>query len=145
MGGSLKPELTRFDNAQQSYGWFFDQTWNVNVHLIWPVDSELVNQYVREQFDFEYGNLKEFSGRCLQIMKGESLAVILIALEKWEPTPRWVACLAHECFHAAEMILEERGLKHGLETSEAYTYLLESLVRRCMTILEQPKQEGIEL
>lgn len=53
----------------------------------------------------------------------------------WKPTPKWIAILAHECFHATEQILNARGQFFDNSTqsnNEAFAYLHESIVFRCL-------------
>lgn len=42
-----------------------------------------------------------------------------------------LATLAHECFHAAEMVLRNRGLKLSDESDEAYAYYVGYVFREC--------------
>jgi hypothetical protein len=50
----------------------------------------------------------------------------------WVESLKNVAALAHEALHVAAGVLEARGLKHGDQSEEAYTYTMEHIIRRTL-------------
>lgn len=114
--------------------WFYDEAWKQNVYLLWNVRGDAALQkFIKKRFKLDYEPGKDtWDGRCLQVLTKDNGRAMVIALKKWEGTPRWHSTLSHECFHAAEWILRIRDVPHCEATSEVYAYLTESLIRRCL-------------
>jgi hypothetical protein len=103
----------------------------VEVHLIWPVDGAGLVKFIKRRFkvDVKLGAEDPVAGGCVDAWDG---GPVIIGLKKFKLTPDSISDVAHECCHAAELILRTRGIPHILETSETYAYLTDSLVRRCL-------------
>lgn len=117
-------------------GYFYDDCWRANLHLVWPATSEVQSAYIKKVFGIDYKRPGVWDGRCTEVLDMEDAAVAhVIFLRGWSLKPSWIAALSHEAFHATEQILSKRGMRLGNESSEAYAYLIESIVQRCMEIL----------
>lgn len=120
--------------------WFYDETYRENIDLIWPVDEKQMIRFMKDRFDIAYKPEKEFGATCLMINKGSGASHQLICLHEWDRTDNTdLSFLAHEAFHAAEHILSIRGIEllpDNRTTAEAYAYLIESIMRRCLILLD---------
>lgn len=134
------PENTKTWSPEGCYvGWFFDPCWRANIHLIWPATPAIITAYLKRALGVDYPERPPFAGKCVQVLAPDGRATVqVICLEKWDGSPKAHATLAHECFHAAEQVLDKRGLTHSDATSEPYAYLLDSFVWRSLEILNQP-------
>lgn len=54
-------------------------------------------------------------------------------------TPEYKAILVHEVFHAASMLLRNRGMSLVKESEEAYAYLIEFIYRKIVEKVEELK------
>lgn len=117
-------------------GWFYDECWRANIHLLWPATPEVLSRYMKKRFGIEYGKDAPFSGRCVEV-EDEDLTSggQVIALHSFKLTPEWLAVLAHETQHCANWILWARGIKCLPESEEAFCYLQESIFKRCLKLL----------
>lgn len=113
----------------------YEETWGQNVYILHPATSADLTAFVKRQFGEDYKGTEGFAGRCLHVPSSEG-GQIVIGLYRWAFNPSIVASLTHECFHAVEYILEARGMRHTKATSEAYAYLLGSLVRQSIRLLQ---------
>jgi hypothetical protein len=114
----------------------------INLHLIWPVTSQQEAAYISRAFSMKaeaHGNTP--NGRCSQIFCEQGMAYV-ISMADWDGSPKWHGVLAHELLHAVEMTFTERGLKHTSDTGEAWCYLMESLTRRCLTMLCESQRKN---
>lgn len=57
-----------------------------------------------------------------------------VRLREEPTTPKWIAIMVHECSHAVMETMRRIGMPLTVESEEAYTYLLDYIVRN---ILEQ--------
>lgn len=60
---------------------------------------------------------------------------ICIKIEKWPTTPENMGVLAHEIFHAVELIMDHIGMKLTSDTSEAFAYLVGYITKKIYTKL----------
>lgn len=67
--------------------------------------------------------------------KKVSHEVHLIALQEFHWTPEWMSVLSHELLHCTNSVLHSRGMVMDDSTIEAYCYLHDSLVKRCLKML----------
>lgn len=114
---------------------FYIETWKANVWLVWPCNSAQLIKIVKKQLGRKVEmEDDEWAGRCLDIpcRRGR---VRLIAMREFRMTPDSISTLAHECFHAAEFILENKVKHDSALTSEVYAYLTDSILRRCLRIM----------
>ena len=117
--------------------WFYDDLYQFNVHIIWPVNHRDLCAYLKRCFGIIMEpSERTFNGKCSEVITAAGQTGIhVISLAEWANDPKWHGVVAHECFHATEQILDQRGLKHCDQTSEAWAYLLQSLVRRTLRCL----------
>lgn len=52
-----------------------------------------------------------------------------------------LSVIAHECQHATLHVLERAGVEPSAQSSEAYTYHLEFMMRFCLTALFPPRRK----
>lgn len=113
---------------------FIDEIYESRFVLLWGATAEQFKQHIRARYDKSYDGDVDFVGRCFET-NAPTVHTVIIMLPNWRRTPRGLAILVHELFHAVEYTLRARGIEHTDETSEAYAYFLDSLVRRCLNIL----------
>jgi hypothetical protein len=120
------------------HGWFYDETYRSNIDLIWPVSKRQVEQFMKYRFDVEYKCQVHVGARVIEYTNnGKGPDHQIICLHEWDRRDSTdVSFLAHECFHAAELILSRRGVLLGEFTTEPYAYMIESLMRRCLILLD---------
>jgi hypothetical protein len=119
-------------------GFIYDETWRANVHLLWPATPEVLSRYMKKRHGIDHAIEGPFAGRCLEIQDPElTSGGQVIALRAWKWTPTWIAVLAHELDHCTNWILWARGLKCVPESEEAFCYLKEALMRRCLELLSR--------
>lgn len=115
---------------------FHDEVYNFTVHLVWEVDAEKLGKYIAANFPGEEApeDADDWCGCHLPFaLKGTPpQEVHVVALQQLALTPEPLAVLTHELFHVTHDVLSMRGIKCRGSTIEAYTYLLDSLVRRCL-------------
>ena len=118
-------------------GWFYDETYRENIDLIWPVDAKKITAFMKHRFGVDYSRDNEFGASVVELMNQDKGHHQIICLREWNRAdPRDVSMLAHECFHVAEHILSKRGIVLGDCTAETYAYILESIMRRCLILLD---------
>lgn len=126
--------MTRSYGFGHHSGWFWDPTWKANLHILWPVSGKQVEQYIKRNFGFKYEWVGDPAARCIEIWS-KGVGAHLICLNSWKESPKHYGILAHEAFHATHQILKERGVRLTDDSDEAFTYLLESIVDRCLQIM----------
>jgi hypothetical protein len=125
--------------AELKLGQFYDECWQSNIYLLWPCNVEQLNAFTGRNFGCQDSLAGEFAGWCVNFKTVRASGQV-IALREWRGTPEDIATLTHECFHAAEYILEGK-VGHAEATSEVFAYLLGSLVRRCLTVIEENEKK----
>lgn len=113
---------------------FTDEIYGSQFVLLYNGPAWQFARHVRKRYDRSYDGDSDFVGRCIEV-DSKSLHIIIIMLPNWRRTSQGISILVHEAFHAMELALRFRDIKHSRKTSEAYAYFLDSLVRRCLTIL----------
>lgn len=117
-------------------------TYGVNVWLHWQATTESLGKLANRAFPGCWGKKDALKhGHCFMVSTESGDRVVFVAMRgRWRGEADQHAILAHECFHAVEFILEAMGLPHHRRASEAWAYLLSSLVRRCLEHLEPPRR-----
>lgn len=121
-------------------GWFYDPTYRANVELIWPVTGDMVSAYVKKRCGIDYPIDQAFGAKCVEVLTDNGDTHLnIVCLTEWNlKDASDVAMLAHEVFHCAEHILSRRGIDLVSKvTTEPYAYLIESIMRRCLYLLEK--------
>jgi len=115
--------------------YFFEETWNCALWLVWPVQNKELDKFISQNFGIKDRTSDGgFSGRFVEVYMDENEVdewAGVIALRQWRGTPRDYSVLAHECLHAVRWFLKRRGIDLSGKTEETYCYFLDSLVRRC--------------
>lgn len=128
--------------SKMNEGWFYDECYRANIRIVWPVTPETLQEYIKREFKVNYEKDVIFSGKAIEIEQdGFTGGDMVIALSHWENTPKWLACLAHECNHITNWLLWRRGMKCVPESEEAFCYLFESIFRRCLERLNDRKKK----
>ena len=71
-------------------------------------------------------------------IRGDARSVIfeggnrVMRLPKYEPTPYWIATLAHEAYHVATFLTDRAGIHRGEGSDEAVAYEVEFTVRKVL-------------
>lgn len=110
-----------------------DECWELDLWVISPATNEELDKFLFRQFGIkEKTRDGDFLGRFVEVFDdedGEEIAGV-IALKGWRGTPKDYDTLSHECLHAVQWFLTNRGIKLNFKSDEAYCYLLGSFVRR---------------
>jgi len=121
----------------------YDTCFRASIYLVYPKKGELtkvdIQTFLSKTFSLKYdlGEV-DFNGKCLQL-DGLNNGAHVIFLRKWKRSAEWVSTLVHECFHATEQILDDRGVKYTVDQSnEAFAYLQESIVIQFLQRLKFP-------
>ena len=117
---------------------FYDEVYRVNIEVIWPVNLSKVKHYVEKNHNTPYNDEGEFGAKCVRLLNG-SVYTNIICLSSWprKPDPTDYSFLAHECFHATSHVLQRAGMPlENFVSSEAYAFLLESFMRRCLVLMD---------
>lgn len=133
------PELTKFKTPEGLWcGWFYDECWRVNCHILWGLKKDKqVHRFVKRVFGLEYERpFNSCLARCLDVNTPNTRAQVIV-IKNWEWTAHGMDALSHEALHATHNVLRDRGMRLNDETEEAYAYLLGSIVRRALIILNQ--------
>ena len=108
---------------------------------MWPCDAEVLYKFVMEKFGDDPGESDRWDGTCFfseKIDAKSGMPTAIIALRTWDATSvNDMAVLAHECFHAAEWVLNQLGLSAPpkllrYEPWEDMAYLLEWIMQRAL-------------
>ncbi len=117
-------------------GWFYDDVYQINLHIVWPIGGGVLKRYIGEVFKMDYREDDNADGRCcfLENKTGNAIAIV-IGLKGWTGSAVEYSILSHECFHATEFIFEDRGITHSDSSSEAWAYYQQYLFRQFSKIL----------
>lgn len=121
-----------------NYAWFRDNTYRAGIVLCWPVNNEDLTYLIKDLYNLDYGNIKDFAARCSEIVDNNDCEICnIISLRDWVFNPRWISYLTHECVHCARHIFVQRNINYNSnDGDEPFAYFVESLVRRCLDILK---------
>jgi hypothetical protein len=121
------------------------------IFLLFPCSALALREFMMNECSVNSADGDAWEGKCMTCSEmGEKYGcpTAVIALRKWEPSAKDIAVLAHECFHAAEWILNQAGLEAPLNSPgepwkawEDMAYLLEWIMRRAIARLEDAKPE----
>lgn len=93
-------------------------------------------RFMHKHYDKEYERDDDLKGQCLARTDDEGLHIIIIYIRKWRRnSPFATATLAHEVFHAVEDCMDYYGLPHSDDSSEAWAYYLDFVMRKCLEAL----------
>lgn len=117
---------------------FKEEIYNEPIHLLWNVTDRSLTQYMKRRFDYAYTRTGFLGvGRCLRMSHvGEGTSTVIV-VNRWLDTNYSHSILAHECLHATHAILKDVGMNLTDDTVEAYCYLHDSLVRRCLNAIKK--------
>jgi len=123
-----------------------EDCWEFDLWVLAPATNKELDEFLSRQFKIKDKTSDgDFLGRFVEVFdddsgREEELAGV-IALKKWNGTPKDYDTLAHEALHAVQFFLTNRGIKLNFKTDESYCYLLGSLVRRIAEQLNRGKRK----
>lgn len=127
-------------------GWFHDETFGFTVHFLWGIDGPGLKRYCEHAFptgSVDLDDSDDWCGRHAKVTfedKKKSYEVHVIALQDFKLNAFWISVLAHEVLHCTQSVLDGRGLQQDDDTCEAYTYVHDFLIRRCLELVEKSKK-----
>lgn len=128
----------RFKNHWAAY--FEDEVYRVRIELLWPVTAKQIKVYIETHYpEVHYDDMRPFGAKCVKFDANSGTHVEIICLSEWKkPLDAYdYSFLAHECFHATSHILTRAGMPlEDFVSSEAYAFLLESIMRRSLLLLD---------
>jgi hypothetical protein len=112
-----------------------DECWEFDLWVITPATNKELDAFLHRQFGIkEKTRDGSFLGRFVEVYRDETGQdeewAGVIALRRWNGTPKEYDVLAHECLHAVHWFLDNRGIRLNFKSDESFCYLLGSLVRR---------------
>lgn len=112
---------------------FTNDTWDCEIHLVWPVTPVQFRNYVRRTLDKpKYETPEPFTAMC----HSDRRDVVIGFAEPWTGSLADLGTLAHELLHATIAILRHCDTPLCEKTEEAHAYLLDSLFRNAMALLK---------
>lgn len=103
------------------------------VHLVWPATVEQYKSYMEDTFDYTTKTTDAMAWCASLSIKGSDCQ--LIGLSSWKKDPRHISILGHEVFHATHNILAFVGFGLSDKSCEAYTYVHEFIMKKCLEAL----------
>lgn len=120
---------------------FYDELYGVNFHLFVAKSNAYIKKFINDAYDTEIDvNTDEIDGCCCAFPSNEGYTVFIVLNSKYDDSPRVVATLAHECYHAVEFVLRDRGVASNKSTSEAWAYYLSYLMEKFLTHLKSKRK-----
>lgn len=131
----------RFGKHWAAY--FEDDVYRVRIEVLWPVTAKQIKSYVEHYYpEVQYDDMRPFAAKCVKFDTKGGTHVEIICLAEWgsKLDEYDYSFLAHECFHATSHILTRAGMQlEDFVSSEAYAFLMESIMRRCLVALNTRK------
>jgi hypothetical protein len=115
----------------------FDACWNATIDVVWGLDLPKFVKLLEQQYETFLEDESETEGQCVQFDGPRGGADVLIYLRAWRSDPSSWGTLAHECFHACNILLAERGQKFDPANDEAYAYFFSSTIERIGELIEK--------
>lgn len=127
-------------------GQFREETYYADVHILWPegesrLTTDKVRDYIKLWCTVDVTPSEDSWGELLAGWMDDRSAYVIVLYEPWTATPMCISTLVHEVFHCADQILTSRGVFQIPGTdNEPYAYLIDSLFRRCLEIINQKQK-----
>lgn len=110
---------------------FYDELYGVNYHLFVGKSESYIKKFVNKTYDVEFNlDTSDMEGCCCAFHSAKGFTVLIILNSKFDGSPALTAILAHECYHAVEFVLRDRGVSSNKSTSEAWAYYLSYLMEK---------------
>lgn len=106
-------------------GWYFCPTWRQNFYFFIGWKPEAFEKYVLKTYGHD-PDIGGANGKTL-CLDGRDGSRFLVWTKK-----RDASIIAHECVHAANWMLAERGYKFDPHNDEPMAYLVGALVREAL-------------
>ena len=125
---------------QVSYS-FYDEMYGVKFYLLCPTTIEKLELFVKAKYKLELNNPPpNVAGCCLDFHTDKGSEIVIALLTPFDWKPESINTLVHECYHAAEFVLRDRGVQSNKTTSEAWAYYIGYLVEKCLSKLKKRKR-----
>jgi hypothetical protein len=118
----------------------FDACWNATIDVVWNLDYDKFLVLLGRTYETFLLDDTPTDGQCIQFDGPKGGADVLIYLRTWDSNPSSWGALAHECFHACNILLAERGQKFDASNDEAYAYFFSSTIERIGELIEKKER-----
>lgn len=114
---------------------FADKVYGAEFVLVSDCAPAQFARFMHKHYDKLYELDEDLKGQCLaRVDRG--LHTVIIYIRQWyRNSPACTATLAHEVFHAVEEVMDYYGVPHTDDSSEAWAYYLDFVLRRCLELL----------
>lgn len=130
----LPPELKPYLNREGVWEtWLHEQCWDTGVIVLSPCSLEQEAAFLLRRFNVELDERSKgfFFAGTIEARTSDGSMWQIVTIREWRGCNiSDITLLSHELFHVTENILTSKGLPHSPETSEAWAYLHDSLLRR---------------
>lgn len=111
--------------------WFYDEIYRQNFYVFYGWHDWEFQSHIKKKYDFDI-DARGFHGKCHHLInRSEGRDVILIYVRRDKKSVMQIT-LAHECIHAANMILQDRGVITDQTNDEAHAYYVSWLMRKVL-------------
>lgn len=116
---------------------FSDEVYGAEFVLVSDCTPAQFARFMHKHYDKSYECDNDLKGQCCCRTTDRGVFTAVIYL-KCLPrnSPFWIASLAHEVFHAVEDCMDYYGVPHTDDSSEAWAYYLDFVLRRCLELLK---------
>lgn len=108
--------------------WFYNETYRENINFCTDITDEDFYEIFHNLTGYRYGEDLFCDGKTIEYGEG-----ILIYLKNSSD----IHILAHECFHASNIIMRKRGIKPDPYNDEPQAYLIQWLFNNCFNHIKK--------
>lgn len=120
---------------------FYDELYGVTFHLFENKNSNFIKRFISNEYDTEFPlDTDTLDGCCVELSADKGYAIIIVLSGRFDNSSHAVSTLAHECYHAVEFVLRDRGVASNKSTSEAWAYYLSYLMEKFLTHLKSKRK-----
>lgn len=109
--------------------WFYEEMYNFNVDYV-RCSRKVYDKLVKARTGLDAPVKHADSLATYEMYPVDDSFVHIV----WLNADSGVSQLAHECFHVAHSILQDRGMKLSDDSEEAYAYLIQFLFNKMKVI-----------
>jgi hypothetical protein len=114
---------------------FYDELYGVTYHLFVNTSKAKLNNFLLKNYNTviqNSDNVDELAGCCIELTTKKGSVIVIALCSAFTNTPECHGTLVHECYHAAEFVLRNRGVQSNKTTSEAWAYYLGYLIEQVL-------------
>lgn len=115
---------------------FSDEVYGAEFVLVSDGTPAQFARFMHSHYDKSYELDEDLKGQCCCLTDHGIYTVVIYIKHFPRNSPFWTASLAHEVFHAVENIMDYYGVPHTDDSSEAWAYYLDFVLRRCLELLK---------